>query len=86
MGSYEDHQALIDSIKARGWSSIAITLIDALAPLGIIGAQMVYIAQPAARAFGVPGDLLAGLAGALEHPDELARIRAELDDESPDQS
>jgi hypothetical protein len=85
MRTYEDHEMFVAAIKARGWEAIAAALIDALAPLGAIGAQLVYVAQPAARAFGVPNDLLTGLAGALENPDALARIRAGLDDDTPDQ-
>lgn len=81
MRSYEEHQAFIKDIKARGWGNIAAALLDALAPLGVIGAQLVYVAQPAARAFGVPGGMLNTLAATLEDPDALASIRAALEDD-----
>lgn len=68
----------VEAVIAAGWGDIARTGLDALAPLGPLGAQLVWISQPLLGLF-VQRDLLSGLAEALESPDGLADIRARLD-------
>ena len=73
-------QAWVDEVKARGWSRAALTLLDALEPLGVLGAQIAYVAQPALGVFGWR-DAIGALADALETPDGTASLRAALEDE-----
>ncbi len=70
----------IHEIRARGWGSVLITALDVLEPLGPVGAQMLWIAQPAARLIGGWGDAVGGLAQALEEPGGIERLRQLLDD------
>ena len=74
----------IQKVKARGWADALRTALDALEPLGVLGAQMLWIAQAAAGLIG-GRQFVAGLAAALEDPDGIAKLRALLDD-SPDES
>lgn len=70
----------IQEVKARGWADALRTALDALEPLGVLGAQMLWIAQPAAGLIG-GRQIVAGLAQALEDPDGINELRALLDDE-----
>ncbi len=56
--------------------------LDALAPLGPLGAQLLYVAQPL---LGIMGghlwrDAAAGIAQALEKPGGVDALRAQLDE------
>ncbi len=75
--------AWVDAVKARGWSDAAITLIDALEPLGVLGAQMMYVAQPLLGVFGWR-ESIGALAGALETPEGIAALRQALEAEMGD--
>ena len=72
--------------RLRGWQleGLAAALLDAAEPLSVLGAQMLYVAQPALSVF-VPGDEVGQLAQLLEDPDALAWMRQSmlesLDDE-----
>jgi hypothetical protein len=76
----ESQHAWVSAIKARGWTNAALTLLDALEPLGALGAQVLFVAQPIAGAFGARESLRA-LADALETPHGIAALRAALEDE-----
>jgi hypothetical protein len=56
-------------------------LLDALAPLGPLGAQVLYVAQPIAGVLGgsVWREAAAGLAEALEAPGGVETLREKLD-------
>ena len=59
---------------ARGWGDAFSTALDVLEPLGPLGAQLLWIAQPAARLFG--GSAVVGaLAQALEQPGGVEHLR-----------
>ena len=77
----KDDLRWIQEIKARGWADALRTALDALEPLGVLGAQMLWIAQPAAGLIG-GRQIVAGLAAALEDPDGITELRALLDDSS----
>lgn len=79
----KDDLRWVQEIKARGWADALRTALDALEPLGVLGAQMLWIAQPAAGLIG-GRQIVAGLAAALEDPDGITELRALLDD-SPDE-
>jgi hypothetical protein len=80
----------IATLQRRGWSDPLCTLLDALEPLGPVGAQILWAAQPALRLIGVRSqDAVSALALALEEPGGVqllqARLRAPLahqDDDS----
>ena len=74
----------IGKIKARGWGDALSTALDILEPFGPLGAQLLWVAQPAAHWIGGWGEPLGALAQALEAPDGVERLRAMLDDEHED--
>jgi hypothetical protein len=69
----------VEAIRARGWEQAASTALDVLQPLGPLGAQVLWIAQPAARLVGGWGDLFGALATSLETPEGIDRLRRALD-------
>ena len=72
----------IQAAKARGWDDFARLGLDALAPLGPLGAQLVWISQPFLSLF-VRREGLASLAEALETPEGLEALRRQLDENEP---
>lgn len=70
----------IEQIKARGLANAVTFALDALEPLGPLGAQMIWITQPLFGVFGgertrhAVGDI----AEALESADGIAHIRQRL--------
>lgn len=72
----------VEAVRARGWQHAASTVLDVLEPLGPLGAQMLWIAQPAARLMGGWSDTLGTLALALEAPGGIERLRNALDAEA----
>lgn len=81
----DNGQKWILDIKARGWARALSLLVDAIEPLGVLGAQVLYTAQPAMSVFGL-GETVRGLAAALETPEGIAALRAALDDTPDDPS
>lgn len=71
----------IDDVHARGLGGALRVALDALAPLGPLGAQLLYIAQPTLGLFGLR-EAAHDIALALEDPGGLDAIRARLDDET----
>jgi hypothetical protein len=65
--------------KVRGLAQPLEFALGVLAPLGIIGAQVIYVMQPAFSLFGLR-DALTEIAQMLESPDELEALRAQLRD------
>ena|GEM_PF-689751 len=70
---------LVEAIRARGWEQAVSTALDVLEPLGPLGAQALWIAQPAARLIGGWGDALGILATTLEAPGGIQRLRQALE-------
>ncbi len=77
----DNGQNWVAEVKARGWARAISLLLDAVEPLGALGAQVLYVAQPAMSVFGL-GETIRGLASALETPQGIESLRAAL--ESPD--
>lgn len=69
---------LVQQIKANGWESSAVFVLDVLEPLGPLGAQVLWVLQPTLGAL-VPRDVLGDLATVLEDPDETADLRRQLE-------
>jgi len=74
----------IEKIRARGWGDALSTALDILEPLGPLGAQLLWVAQPAARWIGGWGDSLGELAQVLEEPDGIERLREMLEQDDQD--
>jgi hypothetical protein len=81
MTGYEDHD-WIRAAKAHGWGDLLGVALDALAPLGPLGAQLVWTAQPALGLF-VRRDTLVSLARSLEAPGGIEALRRVLEDDGP---
>lgn len=71
----------IERIQARGLEQVFCTALDVLEPFGPLGAQFIWVAQPAANLIGrdLWGEALAALAEALEEPGGVARLRQRLE-------
>lgn len=69
----------IKQIKARGLGGAFGVLLDIIEPLGPLGAQILWVAQPALRVFGA-GETLDHMAQVLEEPGGIERIRSLLND------
>ena len=78
--------AWVEKIRARGWGDAFSTALDVLEPLGPLGAQLIWVAQPAAHWIGGWGDSLGELARALEDPDEIERLREILEQDETDET
>jgi len=74
-------EELIQAVRARGLQNAATLALDVLEPFGMIGAQVLWVAQPAARLIGGWGDALGTLATALEDPHGIERLRHALEDD-----
>jgi hypothetical protein len=72
-------QDWIQQVKAHGLTVPLRVLLDVLEPLGPVGAQVLYVAQPAASLWG-GGQALGHIAAALEQPDGVEQLRQLLDD------
>jgi hypothetical protein len=69
----------IQHAKARGWDDALSVALDALEPLGVVGAQVLWVLQPALGLF-IARKALSALAEALEEPGGIDRLRKQLDD------
>jgi hypothetical protein len=71
----------IERIRARGLEQVFCTALDVLEPFGPLGAQLIWVAQPATRLIGrdLWGEALTGLAEALEEPGGVERLRQRLE-------
>jgi hypothetical protein len=74
-----DEYSWLQHIKARGLENILSAALDVLEPLGPLGAQAVWLLQPALGIF-VSRTALDNIARALEEPDTLERLRSHLED------
>ena len=67
-------------IQARGLSHALSVALDVLEPLGPLGAQLLWVAQPVLGVFIKPATLTS-VAETLETPDKLEALRRFLDGE-----
>ncbi len=74
-----NNEQWIEDLKARGWAGAFSTALDVLEPFGALGAQIAYVAQPAFGLIGL-GNMIGGLARALETPEGIAALQAKLRD------
>lgn len=65
--------------RASGWGDFLSAALDVLEPFGVLGAQALWIAQPALGVF-VQRETLAMLAQALEEPGGIDALRRRLED------
>jgi hypothetical protein len=70
----------VDEIKARGLAAPVRVLLDALAPLGPVGAQVLWMAQPVAGLWG-GRQWIGQLAETLEQPGGVEELCRLLDEE-----
>jgi hypothetical protein len=66
-------------IKARGLQDAVGLALDVLEPLGPLGAQMLWVAQPVLNRW-LPRNTVAAVAEALEAPGGVAELRHMLDE------
>ncbi|MBZ0278527.1 MAG: hypothetical protein K8I60_20435 [Anaerolineae bacterium] len=66
--------------KAQGWGGAVTLALDALEPLGPLGAQLLWITQPV-LGLAINRDVVADLAQMLETPGGIEALRRQLDDE-----
>jgi hypothetical protein len=71
----------IKQIKARGLDGVFGVLLDIIEPLGPLGAQILWVAQPTVRIFGAD-EILGHVAQALEEPGGIEQIRSLLNDDT----
>lgn len=64
-------------LRKKRLTGLVGALLDAAEPLGPLGAQMLWVAQPTLGLF-MPRDDVASLARILEHPDGLAWLHERL--------
>ena len=69
----------IEQAKANGLAQPLRIALDVLEPLGPVGAQMLWVAQPVAGLLGAR-EMIGGLAEALEQPGGVERLRYLLDE------
>jgi len=72
-----------DRLRPAHLDGLLGALLDAVEPFGPLGAQMLWVAQPALGVF-VPRGEVAALARLLDAPDGVAWLRARLDGDLPD--
>ena len=70
----------VRELRARGWVRPLLALLDALEPLGPLGAGALWIAQPALGTL-ISRRVLAYIAEALETPEGIETLRCALQDE-----
>lgn len=75
----ETRYAWIDQLKSRRLGGALSLALDALEPLGPLGAQILWVLQPALGIFGF-SEAVRDLAQALEEPQGIAALRAQLDE------
>lgn len=71
----------IEGLRARGLEQAFCTALDVLEPFGPLGAQLIWVAQPAIYIIGrdLWREALTELAEALEEPGGVERLRQRLE-------
>lgn len=73
------HFEWLTQVQARGWGGALAAALDILEPFGALGAQFLWVAQPAFGLLGAEA-VIRGLAQALEAPGGIEALRKALDD------
>lgn len=68
------------NLHRKGLHQLVAALLDSFAPLGFVGAQMVYLGKPLLR-FTVSPAALDALAEMLENPEQMKAFRTYLQEE-----
>jgi hypothetical protein len=76
----DDDQIWIDRFQRWGLSAVAPALLDALRPLGLVGSQLIIMAQPVLTSF-VSAAQIDQFTALIEDPERLARLRQALEAE-----
>lgn len=71
-----------DNLNRWGVKDLTVTILEALGPLSLLGAQLVYVGQPFIDSF-LPKGYLESLANLFENPQEKQEFIAFL--QQPDQ-
>ncbi len=71
----------LTALQSRGWGRLFSVLLTIIEPVGPLGAQLLWVAQPATRFIGgkVWGNALHELAQALETPAGIETLRSYID-------
>ncbi|MCB9453681.1 MAG: hypothetical protein H6672_19805 [Anaerolineaceae bacterium] len=80
MGQEIESQDWINAVKARGWGDALTLALDALEPLGPLGAQLLWVTQPV-LGLVVNRAALGDLAQRLETPGGIALLRQMLEED-----
>lgn len=78
MNDQDETHDWVDAVKARGFGGILRVTLDAFEPLGALGAQLLYVAQPLSGVFGWR-ETVGKIAQSLEEPGGIDAIRRRLD-------
>jgi hypothetical protein len=73
----------VDKAKKHGFGNILSLVLDGLKPLGPLGAQLLWILQPASGLFGWR-KAIGELAETLEEPDGIDQLQQRLHEETAD--
>lgn len=79
MADYSEQPGWARQVRARGLDGAVHVALDVLEPLGPLGAQLVWIAQPALGLW-IPREALQQLAETLETPGGFEQLRQQLDE------
>jgi hypothetical protein len=77
--------AWIEELKVRGLAAPLSLALDLLEPLGLVGAQVLWVVQPVSSLLGASA-LVGGLADVLEQPEGIENLRRRLNEESGGES
>lgn len=76
----DHHHGWMQEVKSRGLEGVVRALLVGLQPLGVLGAQFLYVIQPLSGIFGLRG-ILGTMAQALEDPEQMKDLLRALDDD-----
>ena len=82
MAESNEHYEWIDQARRRGLGGALSLLLDALEPLGPLGAQVLWVFQPVGGLLGWRR-VIGEVAEALEAPGGIERLRQQLDEDAP---
>lgn len=79
----DERYTWVEQAKSHGFADSLHLLLNTLEPFGILGAQMIWVMQPALGLF-VRHETLRDIARSLEEPGGVEHIRQLLDAPPPD--
>ncbi len=79
--SISEESSWIAQIKARGLQNALVLVLDALEPVGPLGAQVLWVLQPVSGLFGWH-HAVKDIATALEEPGGITSLRQQLEDDN----